>query len=64
MIKKQKKRIPFYISFLIISHHYFKHRNNKNFSTLDKFFQIYDIDNHETWTLFFLGVGIGMRLIK
>ena len=57
-----KINIPFYISILIILHHYVKHRKNKYFSTLDKFIQISDIDNHETWALFFFGIGIGMRL--
>jgi len=57
-----KRNIPFYIGILIILHHYIKHINYKCFSTLDKFIQISDIDNHETWALFFFGIGIGMRL--
>tara|TARA_B110000967_G_scaffold208655_2_gene261610 strand:- start:52 stop:231 length:180 start_codon:yes stop_codon:yes gene_type:complete len=57
-----KKNIPFIFSILIILHHYQKHKNNSEFSILDKFVQIRDIDNHETLALFFLGVGIGMRL--
>ncbi len=61
-MKKYNKNIPFYIGILIILHHYKKHKNDKDLSTLDKFVQITDIDNHETWALFFLGIGIGMRL--
>ena len=54
--------IPFYIGILIILHHYKKHKKDKELSTLDKFVQITDINNHETWALFFFGIGIGMRL--
>lgn len=54
------KNISFYIAILIILHHYKKHRNDKDKSTFDKFLQIKDIDNHETWALFFIGIGIGM----
>jgi len=49
-----KKNIPF----LIALHHYKKHKNNKKLEFFDKFVQISDIDNHESWALFF----IGMRL--
>lgn len=60
-MNNNNKKIPFLISILIILHHYHKHRNNPNFTTLDKFVQIKDIDNHETWALFFLGIGIGIN---
>lgn len=56
------KNIPFYISILIILHHFFKHRNDKHLGLADKFVQIKDINNHETWALFFLGIGIGMMV--
>ena len=52
--------IPIYISFGIILHHYQKHYNNSKLSKIQKFVQIDDINNHETWALFFLGIGIGM----
>jgi hypothetical protein len=61
-MKKQIGNIPFYIGILIILHHYKKHRKDKGFSILDKFVQIKDINNHETWALFFFGIGIGMKL--
>lgn len=61
-MKNYKRNIPFSIGILIILHHYKKHKNNKDFSTLDKFVQISDINNHETWALFFFGIGIGMIL--
>ena len=48
------KNISFYIAILIILHHYKKHRNDKDKSTFDKFLQIKDIDNHDTWALFFI----------
>lgn len=56
------RNIPLYISILIILHHYKKHNKNKGFNNLDDFFQFRDIDNHETWALFFMGIAIGMRL--
>ena len=58
-----KKNIPFYIGILIILHHVIKHMNNRELNNMDKFIQIKDINNHETWALFFFGIGIGMRLI-
>lgn len=61
-MKKHIRNIPFYIGILIILHHYKKHKKDKGLSTLDKFVQISDINNHETWALFFFGIGIGMRL--
>ena len=56
------ENIPFYIGILIILHHYKKHKNDKDLSNLDKFVQISDIDNHETWALFCFGIGIGIKL--
>lgn len=60
-MKKHIKNIPFYVAIIIILHHYKKHMNDKELNTLDKFIQINDINNHETWALFFIGIGIGMR---
>ncbi len=57
------KYIPFVICLLIVLHHYYKHKDDANFSLLDKFVQFNDINNHETWALFFLGIGIGMCLL-
>ena len=56
------KNIPFIISAIIVLHHFKKHKNDPKLSFLDKCFQKYDIDNHESWALFFFGIGIGMRL--
>ena len=56
------KNIPFYIAIIIILHHYKKHKNDKGMSTWEKFVQINDINNHESWALFFLGIGLGLRL--
>ena len=57
------KNIPFYIAILIILHHVIKHMNDRELNNIDKFIQLKDINNHETWALFFFGIGIGMRLI-
>ena len=35
----------------------------KKKSFFNKIFQISDIDNHETWALFFLGIWIGISLV-
>ena len=52
--------IPLIISLAIILHHFKKHNKNPKFSLVDKFIQVDDIHNHETWALFFLGISIGM----
>jgi len=36
--------------------------NDKHLNFFQKIFQISDIDNHETFALFFLGMGIGMNI--
>ena len=59
----KKYIIPLLISIVIIFHHYYKHKNDKNLTLFDKFIQIDDINNHETWALFFIGIFIGI-LIK
>ena len=61
-MSKNKRNIPFYIGGLIILHHYIKHKKDKGIGTLNKFVQITDVDNHETWALFCVGIGIGMRI--
>jgi hypothetical protein len=55
------KVIPFFLSILLLLHHYHKHKNDKKKSFFDKCFQINDINNHETWILFLIGLGIGLR---
>ena len=61
-MKKNMKNIPFLFIIVIIFHHYIKHSHDKNLSVSEKFFQYNDINNHETWALFFLGVCIGMKI--
>ena len=39
-----------------------KHYNDTKLTLLEKFVQFSDIDNHETWVLFFLGIAIGMKI--
>ena len=57
------KNTLLYICILIMIHHYKKHMNDKKKSFFNKIFQISDIDNHETWALFFLGIWIGISLV-
>lgn len=56
--------IPLFIALVIILHHYKKHSSNPNFTLLEKFVQIDDINNHETWALFFIGIAVGMLIMK
>lgn len=46
------------IIFLI--HHRYKHRNDLDKMEMDKWFQISDILNHETWIVFMIGIIIGI----
>lgn len=59
--RKKHNFIPYFISILIIFHHYLEHYND-NKSFFNKVFQVSDIKNHETWVLFFIGMGIGMSI--
>ena len=52
------------ICILLIIHHRIKHRNNKKLNKFQKWFQKEDIDNHETFILFFLGIFIGQKYLK
>ena len=52
------------ISILFIIHHRTKHRNNKNLIEFKKWFQLKDVNNHESKFLFFLGIGLGNTIIK
>jgi len=68
--------IPITVAVGLLIHHRIKHNNDvyfdnpdpKNidgsqFTEADKWFQLTDINNNETWALFFSGVGLG-RLTK
>uniref|UniRef100_A0A6C0LLX8 Uncharacterized protein n=1 Tax=viral metagenome TaxID=1070528 RepID=A0A6C0LLX8_9ZZZZ len=54
--------IPIVIACGIVLHHYKKHYNDPKLTLLEKFVQFSDIDNHESWALFFLGMAIGMKI--
>ena len=56
--------IPLLISSGIVLHHFKKHYNDPNLTPLQKIVQFSDIDNHETWSLFFTGIAIGMKINK
>ena len=49
---------------LLILHHYIKHRNDTHLTTYEKFFQISDVDNHETFVLLFFGMMLGIILAR
>ena len=56
--------IPLFIALGIALHHYKKHYSNPKFTLLEKFVQMNDINNHETWVIFFIGISIGMIVMK
>jgi len=58
------RSMPFIIVVIIMIHHYYKHKNDKQLTFFEKFFQISDIKNHESWILFFIGISIGMNLFN
>ena len=49
------------MSITIIGHNYHKHANNSDLSFLGKIVQYDDINNHETWALFFTGIYLGTK---
>ena len=55
-------KIPLLISGVIILHHYQIHYDDNELNEFERFVQFDDINNHETWALFFLGISIGMKL--
>lgn len=57
-----ESNIPIVLAAVIVLHHYKKHYNDTKLTELEKFVQWGDINNHETWALFFLGIGLGMKL--
>lgn len=46
---------------LIIIHHFYIHYND-DISTIDKFFQISDVNNHETVVIGLIGIAVGFYL--
>ena len=47
---------------LLVFHHYYKHRNDNSKTTMEKYFQYDDVDNHETWIIFLIGTLIGLHM--
>ena len=58
------KGLIVFLILLLIFHHYYKHRNDNSKTTIEKFFQYGDVDNHETWILFLIGILIGLNMSK
>ena len=63
-----KKNILIFLSILIclmiIFHHYIKHINDFHLNDHEKFFQISDVSNHESFVFLFLGLFLGLLLSK
>lgn len=53
-----------FVALIIVVHHYISHRNDRNMSFQDKIFQMSDVQNHETWVLFFVGIAIGCAFVS
>ena len=51
---------PFIIALLIIVHHFYIHKDDNHLNDIEKWIQYDDINNHETWWIFFVGIGVGM----
>ena len=49
---------------LLVLHHYIKHRNDNHLTIYEKFFQISDVNNHETFVLLFFGMMLGIILAR
>jgi hypothetical protein len=49
------------IAIVIVGHHYLKHAKDSDLSFSEKFVQYEDINNHETWALFFIGIYLGTK---
>ena len=60
----KKNIIIFTICLLIIIHHYIKHKNDFHLTVYEKFFQISDIMNHESFVFLFFGIFIGLFISK
>ena len=63
-IKKILLYLPLIICLLIIVHHYIKHKNDFHLTIFEKFFQISDIMNHESFVFLFFGIFIGLFISK
>ena len=51
---------PFLLAILLIIHHYVKHANDAHLTTTEMIMQWDDMNNHETWALVCVGIGVGL----
>ena len=56
--------LPLALSGGIIIHHRYAHRNDERLGDFEKWFQFDDLRNHETWALFFFGIGVGAYAVS
>ena len=54
--------IGFAMIILLLLHHRYIHRNDKDKTGLQKWFQLRDVKNHETVELIILGIIIGLLI--
>lgn len=45
---------------VIVAHHRVKHRNDAHLSPVEKFFQVSDVSNHETWAVACVAFAAGV----
>ena len=50
--------IAFFTSAAIVLHHRYIHKDDDRLNEVEKFFQVSDVQNHETWVLVFLGISL------
>jgi len=56
--------LPLALSCGIVIHHRYSHRDDERLTEFEKWFQFDDVRNHETWVLFFLGIGLGAYVVS
>ncbi len=54
--------IPLFFIFILLLHHYYIHRFDEKKSTINKWFQWEDINNHETVIIGLLGLILGVLI--
>ena len=54
--------LPFFVSVVYIIHHFYVHKNDTDKTFFEKFFQLSDVQNHESRVVFFFALGLGMKI--
>lgn len=49
---------------VIVVHHRVKHRSDAHLSAVEKFFQVSDVSNHETWAVACVAFAAGVLVTR